>query len=80
MSALLNNSKEDILYFKDEILKDIKKFEIKIGQKSDLQASEVKAKLNEYDIKMKAMIEKINNLSTQISANTSMQEKINLWF
>ena len=77
MSALLNNSKEDILYFKDEILKDIKKFEIKIGQKSDLQASEVKAKLNEYDVKMKAMIEKINNLSTQISANTSMQEKIN---
>ena len=42
MSSLVNNSKEDILYFKDEILKDLKKIEVKMGQKFDSQSLNTK--------------------------------------
>lgn len=76
MSSLVNNTKEDILYFKDEILKDLKKIEVKMGQKFDSQASSTKAKLEEYEMKFAAMTQKINNLAGQISTNISLKEKI----
>ena len=76
MSSLVNNSKEDILYFKDEILKDLKKIEIKMGQKFDSQTLNTKNKLEEYDIKFAAMTQKINNLASQIATNISLKEKM----
>ena len=76
MAAILNNSKEDIIYFKDEVLKDVKQFEIKIGQKYDSQALIVKTKLEQYETKMTAMIEKINVLANKISTNISLKEKV----
>jgi hypothetical protein len=72
----VNNSKEDILYFKDEILKDLKKIEIKMGQKFDSQSLNTKTKLDEYDIKFAAMTQKINNLASQIETNISLKEKV----
>ena len=72
----MNNSKEDILYFKDEILKDLKKIEIKMGQKFDSQSLNTKTKLDEYDIKFAAMTQKINNLASQIETNISLKEKV----
>ena len=30
MAAILNNSKEDIIYFKDEVLKDVKQFALEL--------------------------------------------------
>ena len=77
MSSPISSSKEDILYFKDEILKDIKKFEIKLGQKIDIQVANTKNKLDEYEIKIATMVQKINNLANQISTNTSLKEKVN---
>ena len=76
MADILNNTKEDILYFKDEILKDIKQFEIKIGQKYSSQASTIKTKIEEYESKMAAMLENINNLANKISTNISLKEKV----
>ena len=76
MSSPISSSKEDILYFKDEILKDIKKFEIKLGQKIDIQVANTKNKLDEYEIKIATMVQKINNLANQISTNTSLKEKV----
>ena len=76
MSSLVNNSKEDILYFKDEILKDLKKIEIKMGQKFDSQSLNTKTKLDEYDIKFAEMTQKINNLASQIATNISLKEKV----
>ena len=72
----MNSSKEDILYFKDEILKDLKKIEIKMGQKFDSQSLNTKTKLDEYDIKFAAMTQKINNLASQIETNISLKEKV----
>ena len=76
MSSLVNNSKEDILYFKDEILKDLKKIEVKMGQKFDSQTLSTKSKLEEYDIKFAAMTQKINNLASEIATNISLKEKV----
>ena len=76
MSLHVNNNKGDILYFKDEILKDLKKIEVKIGQKIDSHTLKTKAKLDEYEIKFAVMTEKINNLTSQISTNISLQEKV----
>ena len=76
MSSPISSSKEDILYFKDEILKDIKKFEIKLGQKIDIQVANTKNKLDEYEIKIATMVQKINNLANQISTNASLKEKV----
>ena len=76
MSSPISSSKEDILYFKDEILKDIKKFEIKLGQKIDIQVANTKNKLDEYEIRIATMVQKINNLANQISTNTSLKEKV----
>ena len=76
MRSLVNNSKEDILYFKDEILKDLKKIEVKMGQKFDSQTLSTKSKLEEYDIKFAAMTQKINNLASEIATNISLKEKV----
>ena len=76
MNAIINNTKEDILYFKDEILKDIKKFEIKIGQKIDTQVLTTQNKIAEFETKIAAIMQKVNGLANQISTNTSLKEKV----
>ena len=42
MSSIVNNTKEDIIYFKDEVLKDVKKFEVRVNQKVDYQETTIK--------------------------------------
>ena len=53
------NIKEDILFFKDDILKDIKRFENRINLKFEGQTSMLKDKLDKYDLKFEALTEKI---------------------
>ena len=76
MSSLVNNAKDDIIYFKDEILKDMKKFEARINQKVDTQTTTITKKLDEYDIKMAVMTQKLGELENKISANISLIEKV----
>ena len=76
MASLINNAKDDIIYFKDEVLKDVKKFESKINQNIDSQITIVKKKLDEYDIKMAAMTQKIGELESKVSGNISLIEKV----
>ena len=76
MTSLINNAKDDIIYFKDEVLKDVKKFESKINQNIDSQMAIVKKKLDEYDIKMAAMTQKIVELESKVSGNISLIEKV----
>ena len=45
MSSIVNNTKEDIIYFKDEVLKDVKKFEVRVNQKVDYQETTIKKKI-----------------------------------
>ena len=70
------NIKEDILFFKDDILKDIKRFENKLNLKCDGQTSMLKDKFDKYDLKMEAMTEKISLLGNKISTNISLKEKV----
>ena len=70
------NIKEDILFFKDDILKDIKKFENRLNIKCEGQASMLKDKFDKYDLKMEAMTEKISSLGNKISTNISLKEKV----
>ena len=76
MSSIVNNTKEDIIYFKDEVLKDVKKFEVRVNQKVDYQETTIKKKLDEYDIKMEAMTQKVNELENKISTNISLIKKV----
>ena len=76
MSSIVNNTKEDIIYFKDEVLKDVKKFEVRVNQKVDYQETTTKKKLDEYDIKMEAMTQKVNELENKISTNISLIKKV----
>ena len=76
MTSLVNNAKDDIIYFKDEVLKDVKKFEAKINQKIDSSTTIFTKKLDEYDIKMAAMTQKIGELENKVSANISLIEKV----
>ena len=72
----LKQIKDDILFFKNDVLKDIKNFENKLNIKSDCQTSILKDKLDKYDIKLEAMTEKINSLGDKISTNISLKEKV----
>ena len=60
------NIKEDILFFKDDILKDIIKFENRLNIKCEGQTSILKDKFDKYDLKMEAMTEKISSLGNKI--------------
>ena len=71
-----NNIKEDILYFKDDILKDLKKIEYKLNSKVYEQSSIWKDKLENFNLKLEAMTEKISSLGCKISTNISLKEKV----
>ena len=70
------NIKEDILYFKEDILKDIKHFENRFNVKYQDQTTVLKSKLDKYDLKMEAMTQKITSLGNKISTNISLKEKV----
>ena len=70
------NIKEDILYFKDDILKDIKQFENRFNVKYQDQKTMLKSELDKYDLKMEAITQKITSLGNKISTNISLKEKV----
>lgn len=75
-AVTLKQIKDDILFFKNDVLKDIKNFENKLNMKCDCQTSILQEKLDKYDIKLGVMTEKINSLGDKISTNISLKEKI----
>ena len=72
----LINLKEDILFFKNDILKDLKILETKLNMKFEGQSSLIKDNLNKYDAKMESITGKISTLGSQILTNTSLKEKV----
>ena len=76
MSFIINNNKEDIIYFKEEILKDIKQFETKLKQRLDSHVLSTQTKLDDNQAKITTMIEKVNSLSNKVSTNISLKEKV----
>ena len=70
------NIRQDILLFKEDVLKDIKRvqkeFSNKFGKMEDL----IKEQMNIYDSKVNSFEHRINNLSNLISADKSLIQKI----
>ena len=66
--SFINNNKEDIIYFKEEILKQ---FETKLKQRLDSHVLSTQTKLDDNQAKITTMIEKVNSLSNKVSTNIS---------
>ena len=70
------NFQKELLYFKDDILKDLKSFESKLSSKyNDIQQS-VETKLKNYDEKIEVLTEKMSNISITLNQNKILEEKI----
>ena len=70
------NFQKELLYFKDDILKDLKSFESKLSSKyNDIQQS-VETKLKYYDEKIEVLTEKMSNVSITSNQNKTLEEKI----
>ena len=71
-----NNLKKDILFFKEDILKDFRQIENKLNSKYDDQNSNIIAKLEKFENNIEAMNSKISQLSSLISTDKNIQQSI----
>ena len=69
--------KKDIIYFKEELLKEIKLIEKNLFQKSKEANELLKDKLTTFDIKINLVKDNINTLSNRIIENNKNEERIN---
>ena len=72
----VKKAKDDIIFFKNEILEDLKNIENKINIKFESQSTMVTDKLERYKFKIEAMTEKINFLGDKIATNITLKDKI----
>ena len=69
-------AKDDVLFFKNDLLKDLKTIENKLNLKIENQSIMVTDKLERYKTKLEAMAEKIHILGDKITINFSLKDKI----
>ena len=67
---------KELLYFKDDILKDLKRFESKLTSKYNETQQSIEIKLQYYDEKIEILTEKISNISISKNENKALEEKI----
>ena len=75
-----NPKLDDIIYFKEEILKEFKQFQGSIKSIFDSQNITYTEKFDNYDLKIQAMSEKILSISSQLSGNILFTEKMDNLF
>ena len=68
--------KKDILFFKDEVLKEIKLFQSKINEKTKDDEKYIKDKLEKFSIQIGIFGEKIIELSKLISTDKEIRNKV----
>ncbi len=68
--------KKDLLYFKDDILKDIKQIEIKLNTKYNENSNSFDLKFKEYDNKINTILNKISEIRELISIDNTIKEKV----
>lgn len=76
-----NNNKtatNDLIYFENEILGDMKKLETKLNEKLNQTVSFVETQYEKYESKIKALANKVEVLSKQISEKDNTQKFENL--
>ena len=72
------STKNDLIYFENEILGDMKKIETKINEKMAQTVSFVETQYQKYESKIKELTNKIEVLSKQITENDNTQKFENL--
>ena len=70
------NLKNDMIHFKDDVLKDMKNIQKNISEKFEMTNNLIKEKLESYDRKMKLYNEKLTQISNLVVTDNSMKEKI----
>ena len=70
------NVKDDILFLKDDILKDFHQIETKLNNKYQKQNTSTLTKLEKIEKTIEAMNQKIINLSSLISTDKNTQQKV----
>ena len=70
------NIKQDILFLKEDILKDFREIENKLNTKYEKQNSNTLTKLHKFENTIEAMNNKIFELSTLISTDKNIQNKV----
>ena len=68
--------KQDILFLKEDILKDFRQIESKINSKFENQNSNLFKQIEKFDNSLDSIKNRISQLSTLISTDKNMQEKI----
>lgn len=74
------NVNPELLFFKNEVLRDLKQLETKILNKIDLQKDDMQDKLNQYQTKIDSLTQKIFALSNYKSENINLKEKLDSLF
>ena len=70
------NLKKDILFLKEDILKDFREIETKLSTKYEKQNSNIITKLHKFENKIEALNNKIIELSSLISTDKNIQHKV----
>ena len=70
------NLKNDMLHFKDDILKDLKAIQKNISEKFEISNNVIKEKLEAYDRKMELYNEKIIKVTNLVITDKDLKEKI----
>ena len=70
------NIRQDILIFKEDVLKDIKIVQKDFSSKFDKMEDLIKEQMSIYESKVNSFEHRINNLSNLISADRSLTQKI----
>lgn len=67
---------KDIIYFKEDVLKDIRHLDSKLKLKLDTNIEKIDQKLKSFDSKFDSMVQKIADLSKLISDDNTIREKV----
>ena len=70
------NLQKDILFLKEDILKDFREIETKLSTKYEKQNSNIITKLHKFENKIEALNNKIIELSSLISTDKNIQHKV----
>ncbi len=68
--------KSELIYFKEEILKDMKSKLNKMANKYESQKDDLSQKIQNMEIKLQTLVEKVVALSNSVVINNSLTEKV----
>ena len=71
-----NTMKKDLLIFKDELLKDLKRLQTKLYEKAEDNEIYTKEKIEEFNLQIKKYSEKVMSLSNSIITDKAIRENV----